>query len=138
MHKNAIKIVWGVKNCAPFTKNMALFGGKKFVRLFVRFLAELGAPLSSELLTTLTESYRARVRVCQFSSEECFDFKFRIENQTKKMATSLAAAGVQSAWQTRIEKVFLTTRNITCEYGQNCYRKKPEHLRYKTHAHCKF
>ena len=56
MHKNAIKIVWGVKNCAPFTKNMALFGGKKFVRLFVRFLAELGAPLSSELLTTLSQS----------------------------------------------------------------------------------
>ena len=28
MHKNAIKIVWGVKNCAPFTKNMALFGAK--------------------------------------------------------------------------------------------------------------
>ena len=25
MYKNAIKIVWGVKNCAPFTKNMALF-----------------------------------------------------------------------------------------------------------------
>ena len=53
MHKNAIKIVWGVKNCAPFTKNMALFGGEKIVHLFVRFLAKLGAPLSSELLDTL-------------------------------------------------------------------------------------
>ena len=26
MYENAIKIVWGVKNCAPFTKIMALFG----------------------------------------------------------------------------------------------------------------
>ena len=25
MYENAIKIVWGVKNCAPFTKNMAPF-----------------------------------------------------------------------------------------------------------------
>ena len=53
MHKNAIKIVWGVKNCALFTKNMAPFGEKKFVRLFVRFLAKLGAPSSSEHLVTL-------------------------------------------------------------------------------------
>ena len=28
MHKNAIIIVWGVKNCALFTKNMALFEKK--------------------------------------------------------------------------------------------------------------
>ena len=28
MYENAIKIVWRVKNCAPFTKNMALFGEK--------------------------------------------------------------------------------------------------------------
>ena len=52
MHKNAIKIVWGVKNCAPFTKNMALFGAKNCAH-FVRFLTKLGAPLSSELLDTL-------------------------------------------------------------------------------------
>ena len=32
---------------------MALFEGKQNVHLFVRFLAKLGAPLSSELLTTL-------------------------------------------------------------------------------------
>ena len=105
MHNNAIIIVWGVKNCALFTKNMALFekknlctflcafwpnkvrlrvqniyvwkcnknclGGQKLcafyqkygsfwekniVHLFVRFLAKLGAPLSSELLTTLVVS----------------------------------------------------------------------------------
>ena len=39
MHKNAIKIVWGVKNCALFTKNMALFGEKNcapFCALFVQ------------------------------------------------------------------------------------------------------
>ena len=52
MHKNAIKIVWGVKKCALFTKNMALFG-EKIVRLFVRFLAKKCAPLSSELLASL-------------------------------------------------------------------------------------
>ena len=53
MHKNAIKIVWGVKNCALFTKNMAPFGEKKFVRLFVRFLAKLGALLKSKHLEAL-------------------------------------------------------------------------------------
>ena len=57
------------------------------------------------------------------------NFRLKI---AQKMASSLAA-GVQ----TRIEKVFLTTRNVTCEYGQNCYRRKPEHLRYKTHVHCR-
>ena len=54
MHKNAIKIVWGVKNCALFTKNMAPFGEKKFVRLFVRFLAKLGALLKSKHLEALS------------------------------------------------------------------------------------
>ena len=34
---------------------MALFEGKQNVHLYVRFLAKLGAPLSSELLTTLAE-----------------------------------------------------------------------------------
>ena len=58
------------------------------------------------------------------------------------MATSLSAAidiRIEKVvgTQIRIEKVFLKTRNVTCEYGQNCYRKKPEHLRYKTHTHCK-
>ena len=38
--------------CAFYQKYGA-FWGKKFVRLFVRFLAELGAPLSSELLKAL-------------------------------------------------------------------------------------
>ena len=32
---------------------MALFEGKQNVHLYVRFLAKLGAPLSSELLNTL-------------------------------------------------------------------------------------
>ena len=34
---------------------MALFEGKQNVHLYVRFLAKLGAPLSSELLTTLVQ-----------------------------------------------------------------------------------
>ena len=33
---------------------MALFEGKQNVHLYVRFLAKLGAPLSSELLNTLS------------------------------------------------------------------------------------
>ena len=77
MHKNAIKIVWGVKNCAPFTKNMALFGGKKFVHLFVRFLAKLGAPLSSELLDTLASVARIGVLTpngCFLTSVWCAKF----------------------------------------------------------------
>ena len=35
---------------------MALLEGKQNVHLYVRFLAKLGAPLSSELLTTLLQS----------------------------------------------------------------------------------
>ena len=31
--------------------------------------------------------------------------------------------------------MFVSTRQITCEYGPACYRKKPEHLRYKIHQH---
>ena len=42
MHENAIKIVWGVKNWAPFTKKNGDFLGKNFVHLFVRFLAVFG------------------------------------------------------------------------------------------------
>ena len=34
---------------------MALFEGKQNVHLYVRFLAKLGAPLSSELLNTLRQ-----------------------------------------------------------------------------------
>ena len=56
MHKNAIKIVCGVKNCALFTKNMAPFGEKKFVHLFVRFLAKLGALLKSKHFEALLSS----------------------------------------------------------------------------------
>ena len=63
MYENAIKIVWGVKNCAPFTKNMALFGKKNIVHLFVRFLAKLGAPLSSELLTTLIIDAKKKIKL---------------------------------------------------------------------------
>ena len=44
MHKNAIKIVWGVKNCvlftkicALFTKFMALFGQKKLCAFLCAF-----------------------------------------------------------------------------------------------------
>ena len=29
----------------------------------------------------------------------------------------------------------MSTRQITCEYGPACYRKKPEHFRYKIHQH---
>ena len=42
----------GQKLCAVYQK-YGSFGGKKFVHLFVHFLAELGAPLSSELLATI-------------------------------------------------------------------------------------
>ena len=55
MYENAIKIVWGVKNCAPFTKNMALFGEKNLCSfLCYVLLAKFGARLSSEVLVTLT------------------------------------------------------------------------------------
>ena len=37
MYENAIKIVWGVKNCAPFTKNMAPFR-EKFLCSFLWIL----------------------------------------------------------------------------------------------------
>ena len=56
MHKNAKKlfgVVWEVKNCAPFTINVALFWWEKIVHLFVLFLAKKCAPLSSKLLKTL-------------------------------------------------------------------------------------
>ena len=39
---------------------MALFEGKQNVHLYVRFLAKLGAPLSSELLTTLATGYLSK------------------------------------------------------------------------------
>ena len=42
MHKNAIKIVWGVKNCVPFTKNMVFFFEKNLCAFFVHFLDKLG------------------------------------------------------------------------------------------------
>ena len=38
---------------------MALFEGKQNVHLYVRFLAKLGAPLISELLTTLETEQKA-------------------------------------------------------------------------------
>ena len=45
MHKNAIKIVWGVENCVSFTKNMALFWGIKFCIFLCTFLDKLSASL---------------------------------------------------------------------------------------------
>ena len=42
---------------------MALFEGKQNVHLYVRFLAKLGAPLSSELLNTLVSRHHNPVRV---------------------------------------------------------------------------
>ena len=39
MHKNAIKNFWGVKNCVPFTKNIALFWGKIFCAFFDKLFA---------------------------------------------------------------------------------------------------
>ena len=51
------KIFRGVKNCTLFSKNMPLFLNENFCALFVRFLVRLDAPLSSELLATLTTIY---------------------------------------------------------------------------------
>ena len=69
MHKNAIKIVWGVKNCALFTKNMALFG-EKIVRLFVRFLTKTCAPLNSKQLATLNKNNKRRIQVQVIAREK--------------------------------------------------------------------
>jgi len=45
----------GQKLCA-FYQKYGSFWEKNIVHLFVRFLAKLGAPLSSELLTTLLKT----------------------------------------------------------------------------------
>ena len=60
---------------------MALFEGKQNVHLYVRFLAKLGAPLSSELLTTLSLTERSCVcTVIRFVS--CFQVSnFGIQRQ---------------------------------------------------------
>ena len=42
---------------------MALFEGKQNVHLYVRFLAKLGAPLSSELLTTLIIDAKKKIKL---------------------------------------------------------------------------
>ena len=42
---------------------MALFEGKQNVHLYVRFLAKLGAPLSSELLNTLHDSILTEIEI---------------------------------------------------------------------------
>ena len=57
MHKNAIKIVWGGQKLCAFYQKYGTFWGEKIVRLFVRFLAKLGAPSSSEHLATLPANF---------------------------------------------------------------------------------
>ena len=59
---------------------MALFEGKQNVHLYVRFLAKLGAPLSSELLTTLILSSS---NFCQKVTEAAIIFSIIIENPEK-------------------------------------------------------
>ena len=60
MYENAIKIVWGGQKLCAFYQKYGSFWEKNIVHLFVRFLAKLGAPLSSELLTTLSRGMMTR------------------------------------------------------------------------------